>query len=138
MVHALVGNISTYKYREFMKPIFTRFSVCQGVQELLLLGKKGKLSGDEILNTKFKTSDGKDFHSSCLVGMCQCIEPVYLFLCGLGRFQKLKSGLRFSKLSRAMNPHFSVARLWGVVWYQHRSPVTPWEGVDEMIKEFPG
>lgn len=69
MVRALVGNISTYKYLELMKVIFTCFFSLSGCPRATFAGKKGKLSGDEILNTKFKTSDGKDFHSFCLAGV---------------------------------------------------------------------
>lgn len=52
-----------------MKPIFTRFSVCQGVQELLLLGKKENSQG-----MKFSTPSSRPV-------MVRIFTPLALWVC---------------------------------------------------------
>lgn len=89
-----------------MKPIFTCFSVCQGVQELRLLGRKENSQGMKFSTQSSRPAMVRIFTPFALQ-VCQGIEPLYLFLCRLGRFQQLKSGLRFASLPCAINTHFS-------------------------------
>lgn len=82
MVWAVVGNIGTYKYQEFMKPIFNCFSVCQGVQELLLLGRKENSQG-----MKFSTQSSRPaMVKTCTLFALWCIKVLgpWTFLCRPG------------------------------------------------------
>lgn len=103
-----------------MKPIFTCFSVCQGVQELLLLGRKENSQG-----MKFSTQSSRPAMVRFFTPLpCRCVRVlspwIFLFIDWGGFSWNLDTD--FKDIVYFEHPFLGFS---GCLWWHGTSP-TPW------------